>query len=79
MSKRDLRLLFISTPVGPLSSGLGGGVELTMKNVVQELQNRGHKVKIVAPERSVLGDLPIVEVGGEWQITAQSQGTNHIL
>lgn len=74
MSNKHLRLLFLSTPVGPLGSGLGGGVELTLKNVVQELQNRGHKIKIVAPEKSVLGDLAIMGVGGEWQVTAQTQG-----
>ena len=69
-----LKLLFVSTPVGPLGTGLGGGVELTLKNIAQEMLRRGHTLQIVAPEGSVLSTLPIVQIAGEFQITAQSQG-----
>ena len=69
-----LKLLFISTPVGPLGTGLGGGVELTLKNIAQGMLNRGHKLQIVAPEGSVLGTLPIVQIAGKYQLTAQTQG-----
>ncbi|MEL6385630.1 MAG: glycosyltransferase family 4 protein [Cyanobacteria bacterium J06626_18] len=48
------RLLVLSTPVGPLGSGLGGGVELFVKNATQGLQKRGHHLTVVAPEGSVL-------------------------
>jgi UDP-glucose:tetrahydrobiopterin glucosyltransferase len=74
MSLKSLKLLLLSTPVGPLGSGLGGGVELTLQNITQELIGRGHKLQIVAPKGSVLGNIPIVEIGGELQITAQTQG-----
>jgi UDP-glucose:tetrahydrobiopterin glucosyltransferase len=66
--------LLISTPVGPLGSGLGGGVELTMVNVAQELSRRGHQVKVVAPAGSKLADVSVVEIPGQLQSTAHTQG-----
>jgi UDP-glucose:tetrahydrobiopterin glucosyltransferase len=68
------KLLFISTPVGPLGTGLGGGVELSVKNIAQEMLRRGHTLQIVAPFGSVLGTLPIVQIAGKYQLTAQTQG-----
>ena len=49
-----LRILLISTAVAPLGSGLGGGVELSVKNAVQGLRQRGHDLTVVAPEKSEL-------------------------
>jgi UDP-glucose:tetrahydrobiopterin glucosyltransferase len=71
---KPLRLLFLSTPVGALGSGLGGGVELTLQNIAQALLDRGHHLKILAPDRSELAGLPIATVAGDLQITAQIQG-----
>lgn len=71
---RPLKLLLLSTSVGALGTGLGGGVELTLLNIAQEMLRRGHSLKIVAPQGSVLGDIPIVEIAGELQTTAQTQG-----
>lgn len=68
------RLLFMSTPVGPLSSGLGGGVELTLFNLCQGLREQGHEITVVAPEQSSLGEVPVVEIAGTWQPTAHTQG-----
>lgn len=71
------RLLFVSTPVGALGSGLGGGVELTLKNMAQVLSQRGHSICIVAPRGSALEPLPqveLVEIEGSLQPTAQSHG-----
>ena len=68
-----LKLLFVSTSVGPLGSGLGGGVELTLHNIAQELMSRGHSLQILAPTGSCLGTLPIIEITGELQTTAQTQ------
>lgn len=69
-----LRFLFVSTPVGPLGSGRGGGVELTLPNLAKALQLRGHRVTVLAPAGSVLPDLPLETVPGAWQTTAQSHG-----
>jgi UDP-glucose:tetrahydrobiopterin glucosyltransferase len=66
--------LFVSTPVGPLGSGLGGGVELSLLNVSQGLRSRGHGVTVLAPAGSRLGNLPVVEVTGALQPTAHTQG-----
>lgn len=68
------RVLLVSTPVGPLGSGLGGGVELTLLNLGQELQRRGYGVSVLAPSGSRLGDIPILEIAGSPQPTAHTQG-----
>lgn len=70
----SLRLLFLSTPVGPLGSGLGGGVELTLLNIAKALLAAGHGVTVLAPQGSVIADVPLVEVEGALQTTAQTQG-----
>ncbi|MEC4892295.1 MAG: glycosyltransferase family 4 protein [Oscillatoria sp. PMC 1051.18] len=69
-----MKLLFLSTPVGCLGSGQGGGVELTLQNVAQEMRKRGHEVQVVAPVGSVLGDIRIVGIAGNLQVPAQTQG-----
>jgi UDP-glucose:tetrahydrobiopterin glucosyltransferase len=69
-----LRLLFLSTPVGALGSGLGGGVELTLQNIALELIGRGHKVSILAPIGSAVPGLSIVPIDGNLHTTAQTQG-----
>lgn len=48
-----LSVLVASTPVGPIGSGIGGGVELTARNLVEGLMARGHHVEVVAPAGSI--------------------------
>jgi UDP-glucose:tetrahydrobiopterin glucosyltransferase len=69
-----LNLLLVSTPVGPLGSGLGGGVELTLRNIAIALLKKHHKVTVLAPSDSVLDGIPLVTVPGNLQTTAQTQG-----
>jgi UDP-glucose:tetrahydrobiopterin glucosyltransferase len=66
-----LRILIASTPVGPLGSGIGGGVELTLHGIATGLQRRGHEVTIIAPAGSLDGDVPVVQVRGELQLSSQ--------
>lgn len=73
MNSKPLKLLFVSTPVGPLGTGLGGGVELTLHNIAQEMIRRGHQLQIVSPCDSTWDFLPIVQIPGNLQIIAQSQ------
>ncbi len=68
------KLLFISTPVGFLGSGGGGGVELTLYNLARTLTKQGYPVRVVAPEASQLHDIPLITIAGNAQISAQSQG-----
>jgi UDP-glucose:tetrahydrobiopterin glucosyltransferase len=68
-----LRLLLMSTSVGALGSGLGGGVELTVKNLAIEMRRRGHEIHLVAPAGSELLDFPIAQILGNLQTTAQTQ------
>ena len=71
---RCLRLLFISTPVGPLGSGLGGGVELTVANLATVLTQRGHRIAIAAPENSHMPGIQLFQIPGSLQPTAHTQG-----
>ena len=68
------KLLFMSTPVGVLGTGQGGGVELTVQNVAQELQKRGHQLEVVAPQGSILKGIPVKEIAGNLQTAVQTQG-----
>ena len=71
-----LRLLLLSTPVGPLGSGLGGGVELTVTNLAKTLGHRGHQIAIAVPAGSTLpADVfaTLIQIEGDWQLTAQTQ------
>ena len=74
--QNPLKLLFVSTPVGALGTGVGGGVELSLFNIAQEMLRRGHTLQIVAPVGSKFPQLPIVEIPGNVQIIAQSQERN---
>src|SRR5919199_396835 len=76
MTNDYLKILFLSTSVGQLGSGLGGGVELTVLNIAKELHRRGHKIAVVAPIGSVLESIPVIEIMGDLQVTAQTQDYN---
>ncbi len=63
----------MSTPVGALSSGIGGGVELTLYNLIQEMQRRGYDITTVAPKSSFFNNAKIIEIEGNLHIPAQTQ------
>ena len=75
-----MRIVFISTPIGFLGSGKGGGVELTLNSLVSGLLSLGHSIEVVAPKNSTLlkgnekAKLHYVE--GEDQISWQHQNFN---
>ncbi|MDB9540932.1 glycosyltransferase family 4 protein [Anabaenopsis arnoldii] len=73
MINQSYKLLFMSTGVGALGSGLGGGIELTMPNIVKEMLRRGHTIDIVAPKGSLSDSLPLIEIPGNTQNPAQDQ------
>ena len=54
MNPHPLRLLVVSTAVGSLGSGRGGGVELTLTGLVAGLIARGHRLTVLAGEGSEL-------------------------
>ncbi|MDF5729426.1 MAG: glycosyltransferase family 4 protein [Rhizonema sp. PD38] len=70
------KLLFISTPVSVIGTGLGGGVELALFNITQEMTRRGHQVEVVAPQGSVMQPFTVKEIAGELQIPVQNQTRN---
>ena len=49
-----MHIVLISTPIGFLGSGKGGGVELTLNSLVTGLLAKGHKLDVVAPKNSKL-------------------------
>ena len=75
-----MRIVLISTPIGFLGSGKGGGVELTLNSLVSGLLSLGHSVEVVAPKKSKLhksnekAKLHLVE--GKDQISWQHQNYN---
>ena len=75
-----MRIVLISTPIGFLGSGKGGGVELTLNSLVSGLLSLGHSVDVIAPKKSRLYEsnekakLHFVE--GEDQISWQHQNYN---
>ena len=68
-----LKILFLSTSVGSLGSGQGGGVELTVQNLAQELRRRGHQLEVIAPDGSWLTNVPVTTIKGNLQIPVQTQ------
>lgn len=67
-----MRIIFASTPVGPLGSGIGGGVELTLRTLADELVRRGHVVEIVAPRGSRVPGHNVHEVAGALHVPSQT-------
>ncbi len=54
MIKKQLKLILVSTPVGQIGSGKGGGVELTIVSLIKGLILLGHKIILIAPKGSKL-------------------------
>ena len=67
------KILSLSTSVGSLGSGQGGGVELTIQNLARELRRRGHQLEVVAPSGSWLTDIPVTTIEGNLQVPVQTQ------
>jgi len=72
-----MRIVLISTPIGFLGSGKGGGVELTLNSLVSGLLSLGHSVAVIAPRNSRLykgnEKAKLYFVDGEDQISWQHQ------
>ena len=51
-----MRLTIISTPIGFLGSGRGGGVELTLNSLVSGLLEENHFINVIAPINSKLSE-----------------------
>ena len=75
-----MKLLLVSTPVGPLGSGRGGGVELTLTGLLAGLLRRGHQPTVLAGEGSVLpaacAGAQLWTCGGAPQPSCQHQGAD---
>ena len=54
MINKQLKLILVSTPIGYLGSGKGGGVELTIASLIKGLISLGHKIILIAPKGSKL-------------------------
>ena len=77
MILKPLKLVLVSTPIGYLGSGKGGGVELTVISLIKGLVSLGHHVTLVAPQGSFLpsdcSEVEIRHVSGNDQPSWQHQ------
>ena len=77
MINKQLKLILVSTPVGYLGSGRGGGVEITIISLIKGLIFLGHKIILVAPKGSKIpiesANLEIILVDGINQPSWQHQ------
>lgn len=64
-----MRVLIIASPIGPLGTGLCGGLDITIPLLAQELIQKGHSPFIVAPKGSTLSGVPFSGIEGNWQET----------
>jgi UDP-glucose:tetrahydrobiopterin glucosyltransferase len=73
-----MKVLVVATALGPLGSGRGGGVELTLAGLVAGLLQRGHQITVLAAEGSQLpADCAATELWccpGSPQPSVQHQG-----
>ena len=74
---KKLKLILVSTPIGYLGSGKGGGVEITIISLVKGLILLGHEIMLVAPTGSKLPfeseNLDIIFIDGIDQPSWQHQ------
>ncbi len=77
MKTKKLKIVLVSTPIGTLGSGKGGGVELTLISLIKGLLHLGHELILVAPSGSVLPsdckDVDLRVVDGVDQLSWQKQ------
>ena len=77
LKRKKLNLIFISTPIGPLGSGKGGGVELTLISLIKGMIFWGHQITLVLPLGSKIPikseGLEIKFVTGKYQSSWQHQ------
>ncbi len=75
-----MHIVLISTPIGFIGSGKGGGVELTVNSLVSGLISLGHSVDVIAPRNSKLYErnekVNLHLVDGEAQISWQHLNYN---
>ncbi len=68
---KPLRIVIVSTPVGALGSGVGGGVELTLHGLVYGLSGLGHSVEVIAPSGSLHVGATVHQIDGVLQPSSQ--------
>lgn len=72
-SRDTLNILLVSTPIGFIGSGKGGGVEQTLPCLISCLMNLGHRVTAIVPAES---QLPSACEGARiWAIPGNSQAS----
>jgi UDP-glucose:tetrahydrobiopterin glucosyltransferase len=74
------KILFLTSPAGPLGSGEGGGVETNLMNLCPVLHDMGYKADIVAPDGSLIfhSQVKIYPVRGSYPSYACTSNPNSI-
>ena len=78
--KNSLNIVLVSTPIGFVGSGKGGGVELTITSLIKGLHTLGHEITLIAPEGSFLpkdcDEITIKNISGKPQLSWQHLNPN---
>jgi UDP-glucose:tetrahydrobiopterin glucosyltransferase len=77
-SDRKPRILIVSTPAGPIGSGVGGGLETTLILLTRELHRRGDTVATLAPECSTGLSGQVIEVAGTCAVSVTQVDRSHV-
>jgi UDP-glucose:tetrahydrobiopterin glucosyltransferase len=70
--------LIVSTPAGPIGSGVGGGLETTLILLTRELHRRGVTVATLAPQGSSGLSGQVIEVAGTHAVSVTQVDRAHL-
>jgi UDP-glucose:tetrahydrobiopterin glucosyltransferase len=71
-----MKILMLSSPVGPLGTGSCGGLDLTIPLLCTQFTKTGHSPTVIAPKGSKLKNTPLIEIEGAYQHSLQTQLKN---
>ncbi|WP_133406564.1 glycosyltransferase family 4 protein [Parashewanella tropica] len=72
-----MKILIISTPVQAIGQGEGGGIDITLLNIINALSPLGHQFTVLAPTGSKLSaDATLIEISGRLQTSVQTESAS---
>ena len=72
-------ILLVSTPVAPIGAGIGGGVDVSLHNLLDAFSLHQHTISVCGPIGSRLNHrktVPLIQIPGQLQQSCQTEGPN---